>query len=288
MFTDFHKLIDTQAVTTFIIAYFPNLVSAAVLVVVFWIANKIIQKLLAASLTKMKVERQAANLLLRAARVGIYIFGVLTVADQLQLNIKSLLAGVGIMGLALSFAAKDTISNIISGVVIIIDKPFKENDWIVLGSMHAIVTEIRLRTTLLTTFDNEAVVVPNQQISQERIINYTMTSKSRVKVRVGIAYKEDIDQARKIIIETLQGDTRILSEPSPAVVVTDLGDSSVNLLLRFWVDNPLDQYSFMWEYTEKCKKALDRAGIEIPFPHMQLFVENTEGIKQLALKQPQS
>ncbi|MCF8126305.1 MAG: mechanosensitive ion channel family protein, partial [Desulfotignum sp.] len=228
--------------------------------------------------------KQATSLLLRTAGVAIGIFGVLTVADQLQINIKSLLAGVGIMGLAISFAAKDTISNIISGIVIIIDKPFRENDWIVVGSMHAMVSEIRLRTTVLTTFDNETVVVPNQQISQERIINYTMTPRSRVKVSVGIAYKEDIDKARKIILETLQGDTRILPEPAPAVVVTGLADSSVNLQLRFWVANPLDQFSFVWEYTEKSKKALDRAGIEIPYPHLQLFVENTDGIKQLAMK----
>jgi small conductance mechanosensitive channel len=148
--------------------------------------------------------------------------------------------------------------------------------------MHATVTQIRLRTTVLTTFDNETVVVPNKQISQERIINYTMTPKIRVKIPIGIAYKEDIDQARPALLGTLKGDTRILPVPTPMVIVSDLGDSSVNLQLRFWIENAMDQYAFVWEYTEKCKQALDRAGIEIPFPHLQLFVERTKGIELLA------
>ena len=186
------------------------------------------------------------------------------------------------MGLALSFAAQDTVGNIISGVVIIIDGPFKEGDWIAMGQMHATVTEIRLRTTVLTTFDNETVVVPNKQLAQERIVNYTMTPKTRVKVPIGIAYKEDMQRARNIMLETVKGDDRILPDPAPKIIVTDLGASSVNMQLRFWTEDPLLKFSLMWEYTEKCKQALDRAGIEIPFPHMQLFLEKTEGLQLLA------
>jgi len=213
---------------------------------------------------------------------AIVVIAALTIADQLGINITSLLAGVGVAGLALSFAARDTIENIISGVTIIIDKPFKESDWIAIGGQHATVTEIRLRTTLLTTFDNEIIVVPNKNIVQDRIINYTLTPRSRVKVLLGIAYKENIDEARKVMLSTLEGDERILDDPAPRVIVTDLGDSSVNLQLRFWTEDPLEKFSLQWEYTEKCKKALDAAGIEIPFPHLQLFLERTEGLSELA------
>ena len=279
---DIKTIIDIQKLTTLVLGYVPSLISAGILLVLFWLGNKLIQKTLDTTLTRLKIERQAINLLLSGARVGLYIFAILTIADQLQINIKSLLAGVGVMGLALSFAAKDTVGNIISGIVIIIDRPFREGDWIALGSMHATVTRIRLRTTILTTFDNETVVVPNQQMSQERIINFTITPKIRVKIPIGIAYKENIDQARTVLMETIKADTRILSEPSPKVIVAGLGDSSVNLQLRFWIENSEDQYGFIFEYTEKCKKALDAANIEIPFPHLQLFVENTEGIKRLA------
>lgn len=282
MLKNLQEMIDVQALVTIIVSYIPNVMSALVLTVLFWLANKLIQKMLGSTLNRMNIEKEAINLLLRGAKYGLYTFALLTVADQLQINIKSLLAGVGVMGLALSFAAKDTVGNIISGIVIIIDRPFKEGDWIQLGELHATVTEIKLRTTVLTTFDNETVVVPNQQMSQERIINYTMTPRIRVKVPIGIAYKENIPEARSIILNTLEGDTRILPEPRPIVIVSDLGDSSVNLQLRFWIENSADRYAFLWEYTEKCKQALDKAGIEIPFPHLQLFVENTEGIQTLA------
>lgn len=279
-----NQIVDIQKIVTSIIGYIPNLISAIVLLILFWIANKIIQRALDAALSRIKVERQAIDLLMSGARYGLYAFAFLTAADQLQVNIKSLLAGVGVMGLALSFAAKDTVANIISGIVIIIDRPFREGDWIRLGGMHALVTKIRLRTTVLTTFDNETVVVPNQQMSQERIINYTITPKIRVKVPVGIAYKEDVTGAREILLDLVKNDDRILKDPEPNVVVTALDASSVNLMLRFWVENPMDQYPFMFEYMEKAKKKLDEAGIQIPFPHLQLFVEETDGIRYMADK----
>ena len=275
-------MIDVQALTTKLVAYLPSLVSAFLLIVVFWLTNKAIQKMLSAALARMKIVRQTRGLMLRTARVAIYVFAALTVADQSGINITSLLAGVGIMGLALSFAAQDTISNIISGVVIVIDGPFQEGDWISMGEMHATVTEVRLRTTVLTTFDNETVIVPNKQLVQERVINYTLTPRTRIRVSIGIAYKENIDKARNIMLQEIKDDTRILTDPPPVVIVSDLGASSVNLQLRFWAEEPLLKFGLMWEYTEKCKVALDRAGIEIPFPHMQLFLEKTEGLKLLA------
>jgi small conductance mechanosensitive channel len=276
------KLIDYQSLMNQVVAYLPNIFSAVVSLFIFWIANRAIQKALSATLTRMKVVRQLQGLILRAARLVVYIFAILTVADQLKFNITSLLAGVGVMGLALSFAAKDTIGNIISGVAIIIDGLFKEGDWVLMGDMHATVTEIRMRTTVLTTFDNETVVVPNQQLAQERIVNYTMTPKSRVKVSIGIAYKEDISRARNIMLETVKRDDRILTDPKPVVIVNGLGASSVNMQLRFWTEDPLLNFALMWEYTETCKIALDQAGIQIPFPHMQLFLEKTKGLQVLA------
>lgn len=272
------KLIDFQVLMTRIVGYLPNILSALILVFIFWIANKSIQKILYVTLNKMNIIKQAQGLILRAARVVLYIFAILTVADQLKINITSMVAGVGVIGLALSFAAQDTVSNIISGVVIIIDGSFKEGDWISMGQMHATVTEIRLRTTMLTTFDNETVVVPNKQLAQERIVNYTMTPRTRVKVSIGIAYKEDIQKAREVMLETLKGDERIYSDPPPKVIVTDLGESSVNLQLRFWTEDPMQKNNLMWEYTEKCKQAFDLANIEIPFPHLQLFLEKSEGL----------
>ena len=274
--------IDLQALMTRIAEYVPNIIGACLLVLLFFILNKIIRKTVVSAMAKTKVSEEATTLLLRFAKYALIVFGFLTVAGQLSINVGSLVAGVGIAGLALSFAAQDTIANLISGVAIIIDRPFKEGDWIAVGDMHASVTQIRLRTTTLTTFDNETVVVPNKQLAQERVVNFTLTPNARVRVSVGIAYKEDIQGAREVILSTLEGDDRILPDPAPSVVVTDLGDSSVNLQLRFWTEDPNQKYGLMWEYTEKCKQALDQADIEIPFPHLQLFLEQTRAVETLA------
>lgn len=193
--------------------------------------------------------------------------------------------GAGIAGLALSFAAQDTIANVISGIAIIIDRPFKQGDLISIGGdMRASVTDIRLRTTVLTTLDNETVVVPNKQLAQERVVNYTLTPRIRVRVPIGIAYKEDMQSAREALLKTVEGDDRLLGNPPPTVLVINLGDSSVNLELRFWTEDSILKFPLMWEYTEKCKRALDNAGIEIPFPHLQLFLENNEGLRLLAAR----
>ncbi len=172
----------------------------------------------------------------------------------------------------------------ISGVAIIIDRPFKQGDLISIADMRASVTEIRLRTTVLTTLDNETVVVPNKQLAQERVVNYTLTPRIRVCVPVGIAYKEDMQSAREVLLQTVEGDDRLLGDPRPTVLVKNLADSSVNLELRFWTEDSNLKFPLLWEYTEKCKRALDNAGIEIPFPHLQLFLENNEGLRLLAAR----
>ena len=206
---------------------------------------------------------------------------MLTIASQLGIKITSLLAGLGVVGLAISFAAQDTIANVISGITLLIDRPFKKGDWICVGDLHASVTEVKLRTTVLTSFDNETIVVPNKALAQERIRNFTLTPRIRVKVPIGIAYKENIQAAREVILVTIKDDKRILATPVPTVIVAGLGDSSINLQLRFWTQDPLMQYSLQWEYTERCKRALDDAGIEIPFPHSQIFIERSSGLMEL-------
>ena len=264
--------LDVGAVAAKIIAYLPNLIAAIILVCVFWALMKIIKRVLSTAMNKAKVPEEAQDIVLRFAGYTVIIIALMTILGQLGIKITTLVAGLGVAGLALSFAAQDTVANVISGITLLIDRPFKKGDWIALGDQHASVTSIRLRTTVLTTFDNETIVVPNKSIAQERIQNFTLTPRIRVKVPIGIAYKENTQKAREVLLSTIQGDKRILDTPAPSVIVTGLGDSSVNLEMRFWTEDPLMKYSLLWEYTERCKKALDEAGIEIPFPHRQIFV----------------
>lgn len=274
--------IDVEAVSTRFATYLPNLVAAILLAAFFWLLGTAMRRGIEAALRKRNVTEAARCLVLRFTRYAIVSVTVLAVADQLQINITSLIAGIGVAGLALSFAAQDTIANIISGIALVIDRPFSTGDWIRVGDMHASVTDIRMRTTVLTTFDNETVVVPNKFLAQERIVNYTMTPRIRIRVPIGIAFKEDIQSARDVMLTTLEGDERVHPEPAPVVIVSGLAASSVNLELRFWTTDANMKFPLTWEYTEKCKRALDQADIQIPFPHMQMFLETTEGVKLLA------
>lgn len=282
MIKELFESVDFETIGTRIVAYLPNLGFALLVAVVFWIIAVVARRAAASTLRRIHVDDYAAGLVLRLLRYVIVIIALLTIADQLGIDVTSLIAAVGIAGLALSFAAQDTIANLISGVAIAIDRPFREGDWISIGELHASVTHIRLRTTVLSTFDNETVVVPNQQLAQERVVNYTLSPRIRACVPVGIAYKENIDQARDVLLSTVEGDERILADPAPTVLTKSLGDSSVNMELRFWTEDSLTKFPLQWEYTEKCKKALDAADIEIPFPHRQLFLEKSEGLAELS------
>mgnify|MGYP000264633279 CR=1 FL=1 len=265
-----------------LIGYLPDVAGALLLIGVFWLALIIGRRLLNGALRRANVPDTMQRLMTRFLKYGIIVVAVLTIAGQLRINITSLVAGLGIAGLAVSFAAQDTISNIISGITLVIDRPFGEGDWVQIGNTHALVEKLRLRTTVLTTFDGETLVMPNKTISQEKVVNYTLTPKARVRVSVGIAYKEDAREARRVMLSTVEGDDRLAEEPEPVVVVTGLGDSSVNLELRFWAREATQKFPLTWEYTEKCKRALDKADIEIPFPHRQLFLEQSEGVSELS------
>jgi len=276
------KALDPEVVSATITSYLPDVFAALVLLVVFWIAAAVVRRALLAALRHSGVSEGPSNMIVKMARFAVLTIGILTIADQLGVNVMSMVAGLGVAGLALSFAAQDTVANFISGVTLAIDRPFKVGDWVAIGDLDATVTEMRLRTTVLTTFDNETLVLPNKALAEERIINYTLTRLIRCRVSVGIAYKEKVSAAREVILGTLAGDERVLPDPEPVVVVTDLGDSSVNLQLRFWVEEPALKFPMQSEYTEKVKAALDEAGIEIPFPHLQLLVEDAEGVRLLA------
>ncbi len=281
MSADILQYLDLTLLSERLHTFIPRLASAAFLAVIFWVAIKILTRLLGAELRREGIPESASNLLVRFIRYGLTIIAVLTVLGQLGVNVTSLVAGLGIAGLAVSFAAQDTVANLISGITLAVDRPFQEGDWITISGTHVSVTKMRLRTTILTTFDNEIMVIPNKSMAQERVVNYTMTPRIRVRVGVRIAFKENIDRAREILLGLVAGDERILPEPAPLVIVSQIGTSSIDLEMRFWTVDPWLKFALYWEFTEAAKNALDAAGVQIPFPHMQVLVDESAGTKRL-------
>jgi small conductance mechanosensitive channel len=132
------------------------------------------------------------------------------------------------------------------------------------------------------TLDGEVVVLPNTQVLSTKFSNHSTNPINRVNISIGIAYKASIDDARRTLMDLIKDDSRIEKSPAPEIIVASLGESSVDLIMRFWIGDEAIERRIKYEYTEKAKKALDAAGIDIPFPHMQLFIENTPAVAALA------
>lgn len=222
---------------------------------------------------RSRLEEDARHLLEAVAKFSILGLGVILALDQLGFNVTSLIAGLGVAGLALGFAAKDTLANLIAGVTILWDRPFRVGDRVEADGEFGRVKKITLRSTRIHTNDNRVVIIPNQSIMSSKIINHTMQASLRTVVAFGIAYEADMGQTREVLLELMRGDDRVREKPPPEVVVTELAASSVNMALRFWLKNPHQEVPLEAEYMERVKLALDDAGIRIPYPQMSLWVE---------------
>jgi small-conductance mechanosensitive channel len=179
--------------------------------------------------------------------------------------------------LAIGFAMQDVLKNFVSGIFIYTDKPFKIGDWIQWDGHSGIVEDISFRVTRVKTFDNELLTVPNSQLTDGVIKNPVAKGQLRLQVPFGIGYDDDIEKATDIIVEEARDDEHILSDPAPSVRLTELGDSSVTLTSRIWIDDPsrADFVRTRAEYVQTVKRRFDEEGIDIPYPNRTLGGELT-------------
>jgi small conductance mechanosensitive channel len=265
-----------------IVTFIPRVLGTLVFLFVFYLIYRGIRRLAMGSMKKGDVDHSIRDLLGSLIKWTVMGFGVVIACNQLGIPIVAMLTGVSIIGLAVGFAAQETLANFIAGIVIFIDKPFRVGDWIEITGTFGQVKRVSFRSTRLLTLDGEINVFPNTQMLSNRLANHSSHPINRVNIAIGIAYKESIDKARQTLLAITKGDDRLANSPPPEVIVSECADSAVNLLLRFWITDEELQHRIRYEYLEKAKNALDEAGIEIPFPHVQLFVENTPAMTAIA------
>ena len=229
--------------------------------------------------TDSKIDDIVFDLLIRFADFIIYAVAIIIALDILGINVMPFIAGAGIVGLAIGFAAKDTLSNLISGILLIIDRPFEVNDRIEVWSAPAgsatwgDVIDIGLRATKIKTTDNIVIIIPNNEIMRRDIINYTIISeKIRVRINIGIAYDADLQKTKNVILQVAQATEGVADDPPPKVVVRNFGESSVDLQLRVWIHDARKRMDTISYITDKVKEAFDREGIEIPYPKRDIFI----------------
>jgi small-conductance mechanosensitive channel len=235
------------------------------------------------SKTETKVDNVIFDLLTRFVGVIIYIVAIILALDLLGINVMPFVAGAGVLGIAIGFAAKDTLSNLIAGVLLIIDRPFEIGDRIevwtapVGSSTWGDVIDIGIRATKIKTTDNIVIIIPNNEIMKRDIINYTIiSSKIRVRINIGVAYDADLPKAKKIILDIADAIEWIAKEPKPKVVVRFFGESSVDLQVRVWIKNARKRMDTISEVTDKVKEAFDQHGIEIPYPKRDIIITHRQ------------
>ncbi|MDY6761740.1 MAG: mechanosensitive ion channel family protein [Candidatus Nanohaloarchaea archaeon] len=238
-----------------------------------WVAARLFDRVMrhrfAAAHESMDISQTSSRLLLRLADAAIYIIGVgvavYTVPQLRQLSF-ALFASASVIGIVIGFAAQEALGNIIAGIFIAIFRPFRVSDRIETQDHYGKVEDITLRQTVITTPSNERVIVPNAKILDDYIINYSITEeKSRYEIQIGIAYQEDIDQAREIMLEEAE-DHELTETGESEVIVKDLSDSAVVMELRIWAEDRVDAWRAGQELREQVKKRFDDEGVTIPFP----------------------
>jgi small conductance mechanosensitive channel len=237
-----------------------------ILIVGFWFAG-LAKRLTVRGLRKTgRIDETIVLFFASMVKYLVVAFTVLAVLDQFGVQTTSLIALFGAAGLAVGLALQGTLSNVAAGVMLLFFRPFKVGDFVDAGGSAGSVKSVSLFTTHLDTGDNVHIIVPNSQIWGSAISNYSHNPTRRIELTIGIGYGDDIEKAIGVVRQTIEADKRSLADPEPLVEVSNLGDSSVDLLIRVWSKSG-DYWGLKWGLTRAIKEAFDREGIEIPYPH---------------------
>ncbi len=259
---------------------------AAVMAFLYYLGWLIGLRAITHALSRYQLDPSIVQLLRNVISVVFVALGSASILSQFGVNVLSLITGLGVVGIAVGFAAQDTLGNFVAGTTLLIERPFRIGDWVQVNGQLGKVREITLRNTRLVTRDNVYTSIPNSEVASSEILNYSAGGPLRLTVALGIAYGESIAAAREVLVPVMQKSERIMQRPVPLVRVDELADSSVNLQLIFWIEpseiatEPAIRASIL----EASKVALDEAGIQIPFPHLQLFVDGAKGLEPFLTK----
>ncbi len=256
-----------------------DLVVRILLAILFFMVGvqliKIVRKIIVKSMKRANAEIGAVQFVDSFLKIALYVVLVLMLAASFGVDAASIVAVLGSAGVAIGLALQGSLSNLAGGVLILVLKPFKVGDYIIEGvtNKEGEVTEIQIFYTKLTTPDNKVIVLPNGNLANNTLVNVTAANCRRLDIVVGISYHSDIKRAKEVLEEVLEKDSKIMRDKDRCVVVDELAESCVKLLVRCWFQNE-DFWDGKWRLTEECKYALDRAGVEIPYPQMDVHVRD--------------
>ncbi len=257
--------------------YAPKIILAIATLIIGWMVIKWIVKLLEKAMVKSDIDLSLRQFLKTLTGIILKVLLILSVASTFGVETTSFVAILGAAAFAIGMALQGSLSHFAAGILIMIFKPYRIDDFIEVADKSGTVKEIQVFTTLLTTLNNNLVIVPNGQVLKGPIINYTILGKRRLALEFGIGYDDDIDQARDIIDRLYRENEFILQDEGIDVFVASHGGSSVNLTARAWVKSE-NFWPVHFYMMEQVKKEFDKAGVGIPFPQMDVHFPDQESV----------
>jgi len=252
-------------IVEWIVAYGGQALGAIATLVIGYLVARLARRLMRRWLAKTELAIALQRFVTQITYVGILVFAIVASLARFGIQTTSFVAIIGAGGFAIGFALQGSLANFASGVLLLVLRPFKIGDYVEAGGVSGIVKDIQLFTTILATPDNVKVMVPNAQIYGGVIRNYNAYDTRRIDLAVGIGYGDSIEEAFAAAHSVMSEDGRVLQDPAPQVMVSELADSSVNLKLRLWVKGD-DYWDVLFDLTRSIKETYDKRGIEIPYP----------------------
>lgn len=260
-----------QLAKDWLISTGPNILAAlAILVIGRWLV-KWFSFIIKKAFIKAKMDETLVRFLEKLIYYILLITVVLAAADQIGIKTTSFLAILGAAGLAIGLALKDSLSNFASGVMLILFQPFKVGDAINVAGVTGTVQQIDIFSSILTTPDNQKIIIPNSKITTDVITNITANTTRRIDMIIGISYDDDVKTAKAALEDIIKSDTRILSDPAPTIALGELGASSLDLVVRPWVKTE-EYWAVRFDLTEKIKYVFDEKGLTFPFPQQDVHM----------------
>lgn len=247
------------------------LLALMILIVGKWLA-RLISKSIINTMIKKDIDKTISNFTGSIIHTVLLVVAIIAALGQLGIQTASFIAIVGAAGLAVGFALQGSLSNFASGVLLILFRPIRSGDFIEAAGQTGVVDEVGIFSTIMKSGDNKVIIIPNSNIMGSNIINYSLEDTRRIDMIIGVAYDADIRAVKAVLGEIIANDDRVLKEPEPTIALAELGDSSVNFVVRPWV-NSSDYWPTKFSLLETIKLRFDEENIGIPFPQIDIHLQ---------------
>ncbi|KPA53713.1 mechanosensitive ion channel protein [Photobacterium leiognathi subsp. mandapamensis] len=258
-----------------LIQYAVNLVSALLILFIGNMIVKAVAGAVAKVLRKKDMDNAVVEFIHGLVRYLLFVIVLIAALSRIGVQTASVVAVIGAAGLAVGLALQGSLSNFAAGVLIVAFRPFKSGDFVEVAGVSGAVESIQIFSTELRTPDNKTVVVPNSSIIGNPITNYSRNATRRIDLVIGVSYKADLQKTKEVLTRVVNADSRVLKDPEPTIGVVALADSSVNFVVRPWVNTP-DYWAVYFDLNQAIKEELDKEGIEIPFPQMDVHLNKVD------------